>query len=52
MAYKVSYHQILHNGKIKKDITSISYKTKAEAKKYADQLNKGGSYKNARVRKS
>ena len=52
MEYKVSYHQILHNGKIKKGVTEVTYKTKAEAQKYANQLNKSNSYKNARVRKA
>ena len=27
-AYRVSYHQILHDGKIKKSVTEITYKTK------------------------
>jgi hypothetical protein len=52
MPYKVSYHQILHDGKIRKNVTKITYKTKAEALKYARQLNASNSYKNARVRKA
>lgn len=50
--YKVSYTQILHNGSTKKGITTISYDKKSDAKKYADQLNRSNSYKNARVRKA
>jgi hypothetical protein len=49
--YKVSYTQILHNGKIRRDETVIIYKSKARAQDYADQLNRGRSYKNARVKK-
>ena len=51
-AYRVSYHQILHDGKIKKSVTEITYKTKEEAQKYANQLNESNSFKNARVRKA
>lgn len=51
-AYRVSYHQILHDGKIKKSVTEITYKTKEEAQKYADQLNRGNYFKYARVRKA
>ena len=51
-AYRVSFHQILHDGKIKKSVTEITYKTKAEAQKYADQLNESNYCKYARVRKA
>ena len=44
-AYRVSYHQILHDGKIKKSVTEITYKTKEEAQKYANQLNESNSFK-------
>ena len=49
--YKVSYQMKTHDNKWKKDVTSITYNTKAEAQKYANQLNKGGRYRYARVRK-
>lgn len=48
--YKVSYSIKTQNG-WKRDETAITYKTKADAEKYAKQLNKGVSYKNARVKK-
>lgn len=50
--YRVSYHQLTHNGKYVKGVTAIVYPTKAAAQRYADQLNRGLSYKNARVRKA
>lgn len=50
--YKVSYTQIMNDGKEKRSTTAVSYDTKAAAQKYANQLNKGGSYKNARVKKA
>lgn len=50
--YKVSYTQILHDGKTRKGVTVITYKTKEEAQRYATQLNKSNSWKNARVRKA
>ena len=53
MAYKVSYQQILHDGKTRKGVTEVTFKTKREAQKYADQLNKGSrSIRYARVRKA
>ena len=52
--YKVSYTKVAYNGKEQRDVTKITYKTKREAQKYADQLNAPGygSTKNARVRKA
>lgn len=50
--YKVSYSILTHLGKWKRDITTITYKSKQEAQRYADQLNKGNNTKNARVRKA
>lgn len=50
--YKVSYSMYLHTGKWKREVTVIVYKTKQEAQRYADQLNRGNNTKNARVRKA
>ncbi len=50
--YKVSYTQILSGGKERKGVTEITYDNKAAAQKYADQLNRGPAYKNARARKA
>lgn len=50
--FRVSYSALLHTGKWKRDITAIVYKTKQEAQRYADQLNRGNSTRNARVRKA
>lgn len=52
--YKVSYTRVLFNGKEERGLTVITYKTKKEAQKYANQLNATSyhSAKNARVRKA
>lgn len=51
--YRVSYSMYWESiGKWKRDVTAIVYKTKQEAQKYADQLNRGRDIKNARVRKA
>lgn len=49
--FRVSYSMLSHTGKWKRDITAIVYKTRQEAQQYANQLNKGNSTRNARVRK-
>lgn len=49
MKYKVTYTQILHTGEEQQHTTEIEYKSEEEAQKYADQLNTGKSYKNAKV---
>ena len=51
--YRVSYWMYWESsGKWRKHVTAIVYKTRQEAQKYADQLNKGKKTKNARVRKA
>lgn len=50
--FRVSYSMFWGNGTWKRDTTTIVYKTKKEAQKYADQLNRSNRYKNARVRKA
>lgn len=50
--FRVSYSMLSHTGKWKRDVTAIVYKTKQEAQRYADQLNRGNSTRNARVRKA
>ncbi len=50
--FRVSYSMYWGDGKWKRAVTAIVYKTRQEAQKYADQLNKGNSHRNARVRKA
>ena len=50
--FRVSFSLLLHTGKWKRQVTVITYKSKKEAQRYADQLNRGNSTKNARVRKA
>jgi hypothetical protein len=50
--YKVSYSMLNHLGKWKRHLTIITYTAQQEAQRYADQLNRGNSTKNARVRKA
>lgn len=52
--YRVSYTSVLYDGSEKRGVTKVTYKTKKEAQKYADQLNAPSylSCKNARVRKA
>ena len=52
--YKVSFTQVLYNGKTERKKTVITYSTKRDAQKYANQLNEKSyqSTKNARVVKA
>lgn len=50
--FRVSYSMYWGDGIWRRDVTAIVYKTRQEAQKYADQLNRGNSHRNARVRKA
>lgn len=50
--YRVSYNPIMGKTIEKRETTEVYYVTKPEAQKYANQLNDGKRFKNARVKKS
>lgn len=50
--FKVSYNRIIEGILQQRETTVIIYETKAEAQKYANQLNDGVRFKNARVKKA